>query len=96
MDIAARYRFQLYIADQALNSVQAVANLHALCETYLTDRYEIDIVDVLQQPERAFAEKVFMTPTLLKLEPGPPLRIVGNLSCTDVVLHSLGLEPVLP
>ena len=92
--MAACYRFQLYIADQALNSSQAVCNLHALCETYLHDRYEIDIVDVLVHPERALAEKVYMTPTLIKLEPGPAQRIVGNLSRTDIVLHSLGLGPL--
>jgi circadian clock protein KaiB len=92
MDMTAQYRFQLYIADQALNSLQAVANLHALCDTYLPDRHVIDIVDVLLQPERALAEKVFMTPTLLKLEPGPSQRIVGNLSRTDVILQSLGIE----
>ena len=92
MDMAVRYRFQLYVADQALNSVQAIANLHSLCETYLPDRHEIDVVDVLLQPERALAEKVYMTPTLLKLAPGPTQRIVGNLSRTDVVLNCLGLE----
>lgn len=90
--MSVRYRFQLFVADQALNSVQAVANLHALCETYLPNRYEIDVIDVLRQPERALAEKVFMTPTLLKLEPGPAQRIVGNLSRTDIVLQCLGLE----
>lgn len=86
------FRFQLFVAENALNSVQAAANLRALCKTYLPGKHEIEVVDVFTQPQRALAEKIFMTPTLVVLEPGPPRRIVGNLSEAETVLRVLGLE----
>jgi circadian clock protein KaiB len=89
----ARFRFRLYVAGDALNSVQAVANLAALCRAHLPDRHEIEVVDVFREPERALADRIFLTPTLLKLAPAPARRIVGTLSQTQPVLQALGLEP---
>ena len=86
------FKFQLYVADETQNSVQAIANLRALCRSYLRDQYEIEIVDVFREPKRALAEGVFMTPTLIKLSPPPVRRIVGALTHTQVVLQALGLE----
>jgi circadian clock protein KaiB len=88
---SAPFRFQLYVAGDAQNSVQAIANLAALCRAYLPNRHEIEIVDVFREPRRALAEAIFMTPTLLKLSPAPVRRIVGTLSQTHVVLEALGL-----
>lgn len=90
------FKFRLYIAGDAQNSVQAVANLGALCRTYLPDRYEIEVVNVFQAPERALADGIFMTPALIKLAPTPVRRIVGTLSQTLPVLHALGLQAVEP
>lgn len=88
------YRFRLYVAGDAPNSVRARANLAALCRAYLPDRHEIEIVDVLRDPKRALADGVFMTPVLLKLAPSPVRKIVGNLSQTRTALLALGLEAV--
>jgi circadian clock protein KaiB len=88
------YKFRLYVAGDALNSVRAVSNLAALCRTYLPDRHEIEIVDVFRQPKRALADGIFMTPTLLKIAPAPESRIVGTLSQLPTVLQALGLEPI--
>jgi circadian clock protein KaiB len=87
----APYRFRLYIAGDAQNSTQAVANLQAICREHLPDRHSIEIVDVFRQPERALKESVFMTPTLVKLGPHPVRRIIGTLSQTQPVLQALGL-----
>jgi len=89
---ATQYRFRLYVAGEAQNSAQAVANLKALCRSHLPDRHEIEVVDVLREPKRAQAEGVLMTPTLVKLAPSPTRRIVGTLSQTLPVLQALGLE----
>ncbi|MDP9012373.1 MAG: circadian clock KaiB family protein [Pseudomonadota bacterium] len=89
----ALFKFRLYVAADTLNSAQAVANLNALCHAHLTGRYEIEVVDVFEEPQRALAENIRMTPTLLKLEPSPARRIVGSLSKTELVLDMLGLEP---
>lgn len=96
MNDSVRFKLQIFVADHAVNSIHAVANLRAICKTYLPNRHDIEVVDVLTQPERALAEKIMMTPTLIILEPGPIRRIVGNLSETSIVLRTLGLEPVEP
>lgn len=91
MSRSVKFKFRLYVAGDALNSAQAVANLTALCKLSLSGRHEIEIVDVFQEPKRALTDGIFMTPTLVKLAPGPARRIVGTLSQTQTVLHAMGL-----
>jgi len=86
-----RFRFRIFVAENAVNSVLAVANLRAICKAHLPDQHEIEVVDVFNHPQRALAEKIIMTPTLVILEPAPVRRIVGNLSETPLVLNTLGL-----
>jgi circadian clock protein KaiB len=86
------YKFRLYVAEGALNSARALANLNAMCQTHLPDRYKIEVVDVFQEPQRAVDDRIFMTPTLIKLAPAPVRRIVGALSETQTVLLALGLQ----
>ncbi|MDR3395706.1 MAG: circadian clock KaiB family protein [Parasulfuritortus sp.] len=90
------YTFRLYIAGEALNSAQALANLGALCRTHLPDRHRIEVVDVFLEPMRALADGIFMTPTLVKLAPLPVSKIVGTLSQTEPLLHALGLAVAMP
>jgi circadian clock protein KaiB len=86
------FRFRLYIADGTLNSGQAIANLRAICNRYLAGRHKIELVDVFKEPDRAMEDRIFMTPTLVKLTPEPVERIVGTLSQTSLVLRALGLQ----
>lgn len=86
------FKFRFYVAGDAPNSVRALANLTALCNEWLPDRHEIEIVDVFKDPKRAIQDSVFMTPTLIKLSPDPVCRIVGTLSQTEIVLQTLGFE----
>jgi circadian clock protein KaiB len=85
------FSFRLYIAGDAPNSLQAIANLAQLCETHLPDRHEVEIVDILVDPKRALRESIFMTPTLITDSPYPGHRIVGTLSHTEPILQILGL-----
>lgn len=85
------FSFQLYVAGDAGNSALAIANLAAICRTHLPHRHSIEIVDVFLRPDLALAHGVFMTPTLVRVAPGPERRIVGTLSQTAVVLQALGL-----
>jgi circadian clock protein KaiB len=87
----AIYKFRLYIAGDAPNSLRAVANLNALCREHLPDRHQIEIVDVILEPKRALADGILLTPTLVKLLPAPVRNIVGNLGHTQTVLDALGL-----
>lgn len=86
------FKFRLYVAGDGPNSAQARSNLDAICRSYLPDWHDIEIVDVLREPKRALADRVLMTPTLVKLSPSPSRRIVGTLSQTEPVLQALGLE----
>ena len=88
------FKFRLYVAGDALNSAQALVNLTAFCRANLSRRHEIEVVDVFVNPERALADGIFMTPTLVKLAPFPVRRIVGTLSQTQTVAHALGLDTV--
>ena len=83
---------RLYIVGGAPNSVQAIANLESICEEYLKDGYKLEIVDILEHPQRAMAEGVLVTPSLSKLSPLPAANVVGNLSDRAKVLLALGLE----
>ncbi len=84
-----RLSLRLYIADHAPNSAQAVSNLRAICDEYLTDCYDLEIVDVLQDPRRTLDEGVLVTPTLVRLSPLPVVKIVGDLSEKEQVLSAL-------
>jgi circadian clock protein KaiB len=86
------FRFRLFIAADTLNSVQAASNLNALCKAHLPGRHEIEVIDVFKDPKRALADGIRMTPTLVKLAPGPVSRVVGNLTDTDRVIETLGID----
>ena len=89
-----RYLFRLYITGQTPRSTRAIENLHRTCQLVLADRYELTIVDILEQPQVAEDEKILATPTLIKVSPPPIRRIIGDLSDIEKVL--LGLDMVLP
>jgi circadian clock protein KaiB len=82
----------LYIADSAPNSVQAVANLEAICKEHLKDKFKLEIIDVLEYPLRALADGIIVTPSLAKLSPSPAAKVVGNLSDKGSVLRALGIK----
>jgi circadian clock protein KaiB len=91
MSKPAHFRFRLYVAGDAPNSTQAIANLSALCREHLPEQHDIEVVDVLGEPERALADGVLLTPMLVKLSPSPIRQIVGTLSQRDPLLQALGL-----
>lgn len=88
------YKFRLYIIGDSQNSIEAAANLTALCNAHIPDQHEIEFVDISLHPERALADGIFMTPTLIKLAPSPTRMIVGTLSSPLPVIQALGLSSV--
>jgi circadian clock protein KaiB len=82
-------RLRLYIAGDAPNSVAAITNLRTICAQHFESRHELEIVDLLTHPERALADGIIVTPTLLKLSPVPVRRLLGSLSDTKQVLIAL-------
>lgn len=87
---------RLYVAGGAPNSLQAIANLAAICRDYLKGGHRLEVVDVLKHPQRAMAEGVIVTPSLAKLSPLPAASVVGNLSDKEKVLLALGLGSTVP
>lgn len=85
------FKFRLYIAGDTENSAQALSNLTAFCGKHLENRHEIEIVDVFREPGRALEDRIFMTPTLVKLAPGHVQRIIGTLGQSLSVMQALGL-----
>jgi circadian clock protein KaiB len=85
------YVLQLFVTGILPNSVRAIGNIKAICEKYLKDRYELEIIDIYQQPDLAIAENIIAVPVLIKKSPYPQERLVGDMSDTDKVLKGLGL-----
>ena len=89
-----QYRVRLYVAGEGPNSQSAIAALRALLAEFAGHRIEVDIVDVLTDPERALRDGVLVTPLLMKLAPLPERRMLGRLSDRPSLLGLLGLEEV--
>jgi circadian clock protein KaiB len=87
-----RLQLRLYIAGQAPNSLHALAILTALCEAHFPSAHDLQIVDMLDEPQRALADGIIVTPTLLKLRPLPTQRIVGGLGDMPQLLRILAGE----
>ncbi len=87
-----KYILRLYVSGATARSTRAIANITRLCEKHLKGRYELDVVDIYKQPERAKGEQVIAAPTLVKELPLPLRRFIGDLSDTEKVL--MGLELV--
>lgn len=90
------HQLRLYVAGDAQNSLEAMANLREICDRHLGGTCDIEIVDVFLQPARAMEDGIFMTPTLVKLFPGVPRTVVGTLSDTVTVLQALELPMQRP
>lgn len=86
------FRFTLFVAGSSTRSERAITNLRRICETQLDGRYELEIVDVLRHPDVAEQRRILTTPTLLKEQPPPTRRIIGDLSNADQLLELLALD----
>jgi circadian clock protein KaiB len=84
-------RLRLYVAGRAPNSVRAIANARAICDEHFASAHELEIVDLLEHPNRALADGIVVTPTLLKLSPLPVQRVVGSLTDTGQLLLALSI-----
>jgi len=83
---------RIYVVENAPNSQRALQNLTTFCRTYLPDKHKIEIVDVFAHPERALAERVLLTPTLVIDLPLPARRIVGDLSDGKLLRQALNID----
>ncbi|MDO8432045.1 MAG: circadian clock KaiB family protein [Candidatus Binatus sp.] len=85
------YVLRLYTSGSTPRSARAIANLHKICEDRLKGHYQLDIIDLYQQPELAQSDDVIAVPTLVKELPPPKRKVVGDLSDEARVLIGLAL-----
>ena len=90
------YVLRLYVAGSTPQSSRAITNIKAICETYLKDRYDLTVVDLYEQQERAKDDQIVVAPTLVRQAPLPVRRMIGDLSHTARVLAALDLPPAPP
>jgi circadian clock protein KaiB len=88
------YVLRLYVAGQTPKSMTALANLKKICEEYLEGRYQIQVVDLLKNPQLASGDQILAVPTLVRRLPEPIRKIIGDLSNTERVLIGLDLVPL--
>jgi circadian clock protein KaiB len=84
---------RLYVAGQSPRSLQAFANLKAMCDERLAGRYEIEVIDLLEHPALARSDDILALPTLVRRLPEPVRKVVGDLSDTERVLVDLRIDP---
>jgi circadian clock protein KaiB len=90
---ADRYVLRLYVTGSTPRSTRAIANIRALCEKHLAGRYDLEVVDIYQQPVLAKGEQIIAAPTLVKKLPSPLRKVIGDLSNTEKVLMGLDIRP---
>jgi circadian clock protein KaiB len=86
------YTFRLYVSGASPKSVEAIRNIKKICEEHLPGHYDLEVIDIYQQPDLATREQVVAAPMLIKESPGPLRRLIGNLSSIETVLRKLGLS----
>ncbi|QLH39806.1 MAG: circadian clock protein KaiB [Defluviicoccus sp.] len=86
-----KHRYCLFVSGNSSHSQKYIDTVQHICEKYIRSAYCVEIVDVFKDPQRAEAEKVFVTPTLIRHAPAPERRIVGDFSSEDVLAANMGL-----
>jgi circadian clock protein KaiB len=88
-----RYVLRLYVTGSTPRSTRAIQSIRALCEEHLSGRYDLEVIDIHQQPVLARGEQIIAAPTLIKKLPAPLRKMVGDLSNAERVLMGLDLQP---
>jgi len=89
----AKYILRLYVTGMTPKSTRAIANVQKLCEKYLEGAYELNVIDIYQQPQLAKGEQIIATPTLIKQLPLPFRKLIGDMSDTEKFLIGIDLKP---
>lgn len=94
-DGSGTIELRLYVAGSSLRSTRAIQNAKQMCEEHFGGRYQLEIVDIFQQPAMARGDDVLAVPVLIRRRPPPPRRFIGDLSDRDRVLAGLDV-PAAP
>jgi circadian clock protein KaiB len=88
------FELRLYVAGQTSKSIAAFANLKKICEENLKEKYRIEVIDLLKNPQLAKGDQILAIPTLVRKLPQPIKKIIGDLSNTERVLVGLDIRPL--
>lgn len=88
-----RWNLRLYVAGQTPRSLTAFKNLKGICEEYLKGKYNIEVIDLMENPTLARGDQILAIPTLVRQLPQPIRKIIGDLSNTERVLVGLDIQP---
>lgn len=88
-----KFILKLYVSGATRRSSRAVENIRAFCEEHLKGRYELEIIDIYQQPELLEKEQVIAAPTLIKQLPPPLRKLIGDMSDEGKILVGLNIKP---
>jgi circadian clock protein KaiB len=88
------WELRLYVAGKTPKSIEAFGNLKRICEEHLKGRYQIEVIDLLENPTLARGDQILAVPTLVRKLPPPMKKIIGDFSNTERVLVGLNLRPV--
>jgi len=89
------WELRLYVAGQTAKSAAALANLRRYCEAHLPDRYTLEVIDLLKNPQLAEGDQILAIPTVVRKVPEPIRKVIGDLSNEERVLVGLDLRPYL-
>jgi circadian clock protein KaiB len=92
----AKYRLRLFVTGSTPRSARAIANMRQICEENLHGQYDLEVVDVYENPEATRELQIIATPTLVKILPEPLRRFIGDLSDKEKVLAGLNVTPMKP
>ena len=88
------WKLRLYVAGQTPKSIRAFANLKVLCEEHLKGRYQIEVIDLMENPKLARGDQIVAVPTLVRKLPQPVRKLIGDLSNSERALVGLDLRKV--
>jgi len=89
-----KYVLRLYVAGISPRSERAIRSVKEVCEQHLQGRYDLEIIDIYQQPESVKGEDLVALPTLIKKLPAPLKRLIGDMSSKEKLIVGLDLRPV--
>ncbi|MDO8721847.1 MAG: circadian clock KaiB family protein [Syntrophales bacterium] len=89
---AVEYVLRLYVAGTTPNSVRAIENIKRICEEFLKGRYDLEVIDIYQQPVLAKSDQLIAVPTLLRKLPMPLRKFIGDMSATERIIVGLDLR----
>ena len=90
---AKHYLLKLYVTGTTPKSMRAIANIKRICEEHLKRRYELQVIDIYQQPGLAKEADIIAAPTLIKKLPLPLRKMIGDMANTERILVGLDLRP---